>query len=178
MSAVFVSTHFGRKYSCAVSGERKRPRSPAIETLTTRSAASLCQKSIVMATTIHANRPAQRAFTLEEWLNAKSKPGSKSFLKNICKSQNLFRSLPRQKFTCGTDAAESSRQFLHPNILENNTTAPCRVCGNAPGSYASNTLTTRSAVSLCQKLLVMTTLTIDRVSRRTLTAQGVDEQKE
>lgn len=46
--------------------------------------------------------------------------------------------------------------FVSP-LSENNITAPCRVCGNAPGSSACKTLTTRSAVSLCQKLQVMAT---------------------
>lgn len=40
-------------------------------------------------------------------------------------------------------------------------TAPCRVSGNAPGSSASKTLTTRSAVLLCLKLLAMETTTIN-----------------
>ena len=115
--------------------------------------------------TLTIDRASRRTLTVQEWMS------KKTFSTFSCKIRKNSVSLSRQKFTCGTDAAESSRQFLYPNILENNTTAPCRVCGNAPGSYASNTLTTRSAVSLCQKLLVMTTVTISRATRRTLTVQ-------
>ena len=38
-----------------------------------------------------------------------------------------------------------------------NTTTPCRECGNAPGGSAISTLTTRSVVFFCQKLIVMKT---------------------
>ena len=47
--------------------------------LTTRSAASLCQKILVMATTINATRTAQRSFSLKEWMNEKSQ-----FYTQIC----------------------------------------------------------------------------------------------
>ena len=57
--------------------------------------------------------------------------------------------------------------FLYPQTSESNITAPCRVCGNAPGSPANETLTTRSAVSLCQKSLVMaTTINATRAAQR------------
>ena len=89
---------------------------------------------------------------------------------NICNSQNFFLSLPCQKFTCGTDAADPCRPFLYPHVPKINTAAPRRVCGNAPESPASKTLTTRSAASLCQNLLVMaTTINATRTARRTLT---------
>lgn len=104
--------------------------------------------------------------SLNLWLDQKRNEKIKT---NICNSQNFFLSLPCQKFYSGTDAAESPRQFLYPNISENNTAAPCRVCGNVPGSSAIETLTTRSAASLCQKSIVMATLTINRATRRTLT---------
>ena len=55
---------------CRVCGNA--PESPAIEALTTRSAASLCQKSIVMATTINATRAARRTLTIKEWLGRKN----------------------------------------------------------------------------------------------------------
>ena len=110
--------------------------------------------------------PAQRAFSLKEGMNAKRNEKIKA---NICNSQNFFLSLPCQKFYSGTDAAESPRQFLYLQNSVENTAAPCRVCGNVPGSSAIETLTTRSAASLCQKSIVMATLTINRTARRTLT---------
>ena len=111
-------------------------------------------------------RPAQRAFSLKEGMNAKRNEKIKA---NICNSQNFFLSLPCQKFYSGTDAAESPRQFLYLQNSVENTAAPCRVCGNVPGSSAIETLTTRSAASLCQKSIVMATLTINRTARCTLT---------
>ena len=119
-----------------------------------------------MQQTVSSLHPAQGAFSLKEWADAKR---NKKIKANICNSQNFFLSLLCQKFYSGTDAAESPRQFLYPNISENNTAAPRRVCGNASGSPAVATLTTRSAASLCQKSTVMATLTINRATRRTLT---------
>ena len=87
--------------------------------------------------------------------------------KNIWKSQISSLSLPSQKIKRGTDTADLRRPFLYPNLSENNTTAPCRVSGNAPGSPAFETLTTRSAVSLCQKSNVMATFLVNRAWRRT-----------
>lgn len=109
-------------------------------------------------------RTARRSFSIKEWTKAK---GNKKNKANICKSQNFFLSLPCQNNSCGTDAAESPRQFLYPHFSENNMAAPCRVCGNAPGSFARMALTTRSAASLCQKILVMaTTINANRTARR------------
>lgn len=88
---------------------------------------------------------------------------------NICNSQNFFLSLPCQNFNRGTSAASSRWLFLYPLISVNDTAAPRRECGNAPGSPAIETLTTRSAASLCQNSIVMATLTINRAARRTLT---------
>ena len=86
---------------------------------------------------------------------------------NICNFQNLSLSLPCQKFKCGTDAADPRRPFLYPHFSESNITAPCRVFGNDPGSSAFETLTTRSAVSLCQKSNVMaTTINATRTAQR------------
>ena len=86
---------------------------------------------------------------------------------NICKFRNLSLSLPCQKFKCGTDAADQRRPFLYPHFSESNITAPCRVFGNDPGSSAFETLTTRSAVSLCQKSNVMaTTINATRTAQR------------
>ena len=95
--------------------------------------------------------------SLNLWLDTKSEFYSKSFLQNIWQLQNFLLSLPCQKIISGTDAASSRWLFLYPQTSESNITAPCRVCGNAPGSPANETLTTRSAVSLCQKSLVMAT---------------------
>lgn len=92
--------------------------------------------------------------------------------------QKTFVSLPCQKIKCGTDAAESPRQFLYLQISESNITAPCRVCGNAPGSPAFETLTTRSAVSLCQKSNAMaTTVNANRTARRSLSLKEWMNQK-
>lgn len=88
--------------------------------------------------------------SLNLWLDTKSEFYSKSFLQNIWQLQNFLLSLPCQKIISGTDAASSRWLFLYPQTSESNITAPCRVCGNAPGSPANETLTTRSAVSLCQ----------------------------
>lgn len=102
--------------------------------------------------------------SLNLWLHQKHNKKNKA---NICKSQNFFLSLPCQKITSGTDTAESPRHFLYPHFSENNITAPCRVFGNDPGSSACKTLTTRSAVSLCQNLQVMaTTVNANRTARR------------
>ena len=101
--------------------------------------------------------------SLNLWLDQKSELYSRicEFTKKICafscKNRNLSVSLPCQNYSSGTDAAGSCRQFLYPHISENNTAAPRRVCGNAPGSFARIALTTRSAASLCQKILVMAT---------------------
>ena len=84
-----------------------------------------------------------------------------------CTVHGKYLSLPCQNFTCGTDAADSRRLFLYPHVSKINTAAPCRVCGNAPGSSASKTLTTRSAAFLCQNLLVMLTITASRTRRCT-----------
>lgn len=113
-----------------------------------------------MATTINATRATRRTLTIRQWLNKKNKA-------NICNVQNFFLSLPCQKITSGTDTAESPRHFLYPHFSENNITAPCRVFGNDPGSSACKTLTTRSAVSLCQNLQVMaTTINATRAAQR------------
>ena len=74
-----------------------------------------------------------------------------------CTVHGKYLSLPCQKIKCGTLAASSYWQFLYFHISVNNTAAPRRVCGNAPGSPAFETLTTRSAASLCQKSNVMAT---------------------
>ena len=168
ISAVFVSKHIGNNTTapCRVCGNASG--SSACKTLTTRSAVSLCQKLQVMATTINATRTAQRAFSLKEWMNAKSNKKNKA---NICNFQNFFLSLPCQNFNRGTSAASSRWLFLYPLISVNDTAAPRRVCGNAPGSPAIETLTTRSAASLCQNSIVMATLTINRATRRTLTVK-------
>ena len=119
--------------------------------------------------------PAQRAFSLKEGMNAKRNEKIKA---NICNSQNFFLSLPCQKFYSGTDAAESPRQFLYLQISENNMAAPCRVCGNAPGSFARMALTTRSAASLCQKILVMaTTIHAIRTAQRAFTLKEWTDAK-
>ena len=105
--------------------------------------------------------------SLNLWLDQKRNEKIKA---NICNFQNFFLPLPCQKFTCGTDAADPCRPFLYPHVPKINTAAPRRVCGNAPESPASKTLTTRSAASLCQNLLVMaTTINATRAARRTLT---------
>ena len=99
------------------------------------------------------------------WLHQKHNEKNKA---NICNFQNFLLSLPCQKFTCGTDAADPCRPFLYPHVPKINTAAPRRVCGNAPESPASKTLTTRSAASLCQNLLVMaTTINATRTVQRT-----------
>ncbi len=116
-----------------------------------------------MQQTIQTYRTAQRAFSVHKWVDAQRKKHRKHL--QVSKLLSIFAV---SKFNRGTDAAGQRRQFLYPHISENNTTAPCRVCGNAPGSPAIKTLTTRSAVSLCQKLIVMATLTIRRTSRRTI----------
>lgn len=105
----------------------------------------------------------RRTRSLSESLTEKRNLSSK----NIWKSQTSFLSLPSQKIKRGTDTADLRRPFLYPNLSENNTTAPCRVSGNAPGSPAFETLTTRSAVSLCQKSNVMATFLVNRAWRRT-----------
>ena len=105
----------------------------------------------------------QRAFS-QEVDECKKQQKNKA---NICNVQNFFLSLPCQKITSGTDTAESPRHFLYPHFSENNITAPCRVFGNDPGSSACKTLTTRSAVSLCQNLQVMaTTINATRTAQR------------
>ena len=102
--------------------------------------------------------------SLNLWLHQKQNKKNKA---NICNVQNFFLSLPCQKITSGTDTAESPRHFLYPHFSENNITAPCRVFGNDPGSSACKTLTTRSAVSLCQNLQVMaTTINATRTAQR------------
>lgn len=89
---------------------------------------------------------------------------------NICNFQNLSLSLPCQKFNRGTSAASSRWLFLYPLISVNDTAAPRRECGNAPGSPAIETLTTRSAASLCQNSIVMaTTINANRTARRSFT---------
>ena len=105
----------------------------------------------------------RRTRSLSESLTEKRNLSSK----NIWKSQTSSLSLPSQKIKRGTDTADLRRPFLYPNLSENNTTAPCRVSGNAPGSPAFETLTTRSAVSLCQKSNVMATFLVNRAWRRT-----------
>ena len=127
-----------------------------------------------MATT--TLRTAQRAFSIKAWTNAKrnkltkwlhaeSKIFTKLFHPLPCKTQKENLSLPRQNYFSGTDAADPCRLFLYPYISENNTTAPCRVCGNAPGSFAEVTSTARSAVLLCQKTSVMSTTTLRTAQR-------------
>lgn len=111
-------------------------------------------------------RASRCTLTFREWM-------SKTFFsKNLWRIQNFFLSLPCQNNSCGTSAAESPRLFLYPHFSENNIAAPCRVSGNAPGSFARMALTTRSAASLCQKILVMaTTINATRATRRTLTVK-------
>ena len=100
------------------------------------------------------------------------------FSKNIWWLQNFLLSLPCQKIISGTDAASSRWLFLYPQTSESNITAPCRVCGNAPGSPANETLTTRSAVSLCQKSLVMaTTITATCAAQRAFSLQEWTDAK-
>ncbi len=130
--------------------------------------------------TINAGRTAQRAFPLKEWMNAKrseftrwlnteTKFFNKSFLQKIWTLQNFFISLQRLKYYRGTSAADSNRQFLYPQISENNITAPCRVCGNAPGSPAIETLATRSAVSYAKNSIIMaTTINANQASGHSL----------
>ena len=97
-------------------------------------------------------------------MNAKRNEKNKA---NICNSQNFFLSLPCQNNSCGTSAASSRWLFLYPLISVNDTAAPRRECGNAPGSFARMALTTRSAASLCQKILVMaTTINATRTAQR------------
>ena len=110
-------------------------------------------------------RASRCTLTFREWM-------SKTFFsKNLWRIQNFFLSLPCQKIKCGTSAASSRWLFLYSQTSESNTAAPRRVSGNAPGSPAFETLTTRSAASLCQKSNVMATLTINRATRRTLTVK-------
>ena len=117
------------------------------------------QQSIDVRATIQ-----RKIKSLNLWLHQKQNKKNKA---NICNVQNFFLSLPCQKITSGTDTAESPRHFLYPHFSENNITAPCRVFGNDPGSSACKTLTTRSAVSLCQNLQVMaTTINATRTARR------------
>ena len=105
--------------------------------------------------------------SLNLWLDQKRNEKIKA---NICNSQNFFLSLPCQNFNRGTSAASSRWLFLYPHVPKINTAAPRRVCGNAPGSPAIETLTTRSAASLCQNSIVMaTTINATRTARRTLT---------
>lgn len=115
-----------------------------------------------MQQTIQTYRTAQRAFSIHKWVRSAKNTA------NICRCRNFYLSLSRQNFYSGTDAAGQRRQFLYPHVSNSNTAAPRRVCGNAPGSSAIETLTTRSAASPCQKSIVMSTLTIRRTSRRTI----------
>ena len=120
-------------------------------------------------------RTARRSFSLKEWTNEKSNEKNKA---NICKFQNFFLSLPCQKIKCGTSAASSRWLFLYPQTLESNTAAPRRVSGNAPGSPAFETLTTRSAASLCQKSNVMaTTINANRTAQRAFTLKEWTDAK-
>ena len=139
-------------------------------------------------------RTARRSFSLKEWTDAKRKPINlwlstpSQFYTQICEFgkktpkilpiQKTFLSLPCQNNSCGTDTAESSRQFLYPQTLESNTAAPRRVSGNAPGSPAFETLTTRSAASLCQKSNVMaTTINANRTAQRAFTLKEWTDAK-
>ena len=116
--------------------------------------------------TITISRTHRCALAVKAWLGSAKR---KLFSPFSCTVHGKYLSLPCQKIKCGTLAASSYWQFLYFHISVNNTAAPRRVCGNAPGSPAFETLTTRSAASLCQKSTVMATLTINRATRRTLT---------
>ena len=138
-------------------------------------------KNSAIMKTLSIQRTAQRTFSLKEWTKAKSesinlwldtKSEFKSFSENIWKIQNFFLSLPCQNNSCGTSAASSRWQFLYLCNSENNMAAPRRVCGNAPGSFARMALTTRSAASLCQKILVMaTTINALRTAQRSFSVR-------
>lgn len=128
-------------------------------------------------------RTARRSFSLKEWMNEKSR-----FYTQICEFgkktpknlpiQKTFVSLPCQNNSCGTSAASSRWLFLYPLISVNDTAAPRRECGNAPGSFARMALTTRSAASLCQKILVMaTTIHATRVTQRAFTLKEWTDAK-
>ena len=140
------------------------PGSSAEVTSTTRSAASLCQKTSVMETTI-ADRLSWRTHSRSEWLNSEnsrlsngSGAGSPQKISGkVLNSQNSALSLFRQRIYRGTNAAGQRRLFLYPYSSENSMAAPCRVCGNAPGSPAIETLTTRSAAFNVKKPIVMET---------------------
>jgi len=77
-------------------------------------------------------------------------------------SSRIIRNFAVSRYYCGTDAASpiAGRFCIQSLFKVNNLTAPCLVCGNAPGSFAIITLTTRSAVSFCQKIIVMKSIII------------------
>ena len=127
-----------------------------------------CLNHKVMST-ITISRTHRCALAVKAWLGSAKQ---KLFSPFSCTVHGKYLSLPCQNYFSGTDAADSRRLFLYPHVSKINTTAPCRVCGNAPGSPAEVTSTTRSAVSLCQNISVMSTITISRTRWCTLAVKA------